>query len=179
MATKSILTAERLRELLHYDPNTGIFRWKQSGSGRKATGIAGAINITHSGKIRIIITIDYKVYKAHRLAWLYVHGSWPDRQIDHINDDASDNRWINLRLATRQQQRWNRGIARNNTSGLTGAHYDRTVQKWCAAISGKSLGHFKTKEEAHEAYRQAALEKYGEFAHSSLTQDPDRPAAAH
>ena len=168
MATKSIPSAALVRELLHYDPETGVFRWRQSGSGRRASLIAGAVNRAPSGNLRINITINHKNYKAHQLAWLYVTGKWPPRQVDHKDTNSLDNRWVNLRLATRVQNRRNSGMARNNTSGFVGAIWDKHAGMWIARIRGKFLGRFKTAEEAGEAYRKAALEQYGEFAHSSL-----------
>lgn len=172
MAAKKILTAEYLREILHYDPETGVFRWRKSGSGRRASLIAGAVNRAPSGNLRINITIKGKNYKAHQLAWLYMMGKWPPRQVDHKDTNSLDNRWVNLRLATRVQNRRNSGMARNNTSGFVGACWDKHAKKWKAAIRGRHLGHFKTAAEAGEAYRKAALEEYGEFVHIALTALP-------
>lgn len=171
MAAKNILTAARLREMLHYNPIAGEFRWLERRQGRKLTAVPGYHHALPNGQTRIIIVINKRNYKAHRLAWLYMTGQWPQEHIDHINGDPADNRWSNLREATFAQNRWNRGVQRNTK--LVGAHYDRFWNRWQSAIGGKSLGHFKTKEEAHEAYRQAALEKYGKFAHHSLTR-PER-----
>lgn len=160
MASKKILTAERLREVLRANPATGEFRWIQHFHKRFIGKIAGGIQPTPSGKPRIIIWVDNKPYKAHRLMWLYVTGKWPSRRIDHIDTDATNNRWNNLRLATVQQNSWN--------SPKRGARYDKSRGRWLASIRGKHIGVFKTEADAHEAYRKAALEQYGEFAHSSL-----------
>ena len=87
------LTAERLRERLHYDAGTGVFT-RRVGSGHARTGeMAGSVHST--GYVRI--SIDGGKYTAHCLAWLYVHGVWPPDQIDHINGNRSDNRIANLR----------------------------------------------------------------------------------
>lgn len=160
MASKKILTAERLREVLRADLETGEFRWITHLHKRRIGKIAGGMQPTTSGKPRVIIWVDNKPYKAHRLMWLYVTGEWPSRQIDHIDTDATNNRWSNLRLATGQQNSWN--------SPKKGARYDKSRGRWLAAIRGKHIGVFKTEAEAREAYRKAALKQYGEFAHSSL-----------
>ena len=161
MAEKKILTAERLRERVSYDPRvTGQFRWLTHFQQRFVGQIAGHLQPTSSGKCRIIIWVDNRPYKAHHLAWLYMTGEWPDRQVDHIDTDATNNRWDNLRLATGQQNSWN--------NPRRGARYDKSRGRWLAAIRGKHIGVFKTEAEAHETYRRAALELYGEFAHHSL-----------
>ena len=95
----TVLTAERLRELLNYDPLTGVFSWRVNGRGRSGVGtVAGGSNHKR-------IAIDKKEYFVHRLAWLYVHGCWPTEDIDHINGDPSDNRIANLREANSVSER--------------------------------------------------------------------------
>lgn len=94
-----MLTAERLRELLDYDPETGAFRWKMSNNNIKIGTIAGTSNC--DGYVQI--SIFRKFYLAHRLAWLYMNSEWPPHEIDHRNSKRNDNRWINLRSATRAQ----------------------------------------------------------------------------
>jgi len=164
MAKRKRITVAELRALLRYDPETGEFTWLQTGSGRNADGRAGSLG--HKGCIQI--TIRYRNYKAHMLAWLYMTGKWPQREIDHWNTKRADNRWSNLRLATRTQNRRNSGLPRNNKSGYVGVFWDKYARKWRASIGSKFLGNFATPEEGAEAYRKAALAKYGEFAHESL-----------
>jgi hypothetical protein len=100
----STITAERLRQLLHYDPERGVFTWLSRPAERSwNTRFAGTRAGTINGLGYVVIGILGRRYKAHRLAWLYVHGEWPGRELDHINCDKSDNRIANLRPATRSQ----------------------------------------------------------------------------
>lgn len=161
-----LVSAERLRAVLRYEPDTGDFFWRSDvmcyGGGKPAGSIAG---LTSKG--RHYIGIDGRRYAAHRLAWLYMTGEWPT-EIDHKNQDATDNRWANLRLATRSQNNANVGLKSHNTSGLKGVSWDRDRQLWKAQISVQTkrrmLGRFPTKEEAHAAYVAAAVDAFGDFA---------------
>lgn len=162
------LTAERLREILDYNPETKEWRWRVPKQGR--SGRVGSVR----GDGRLRIMIDRRAYYANVLAWLWVTGEWPSQTVDHSNTDPSDDRWDNLRLATRSQQQWNRGKSRANTSGFVGVTYEKSRKKWRAHIRGRIIGRFATKEEAYEAYRKAALEEYGEFAHHSLRSESRR-----
>jgi hypothetical protein len=98
------LTAERLRELLDYDPQTGNLIWRQKAHGRPAGEVAGCR--TSRGYWRV--GVDRVEYKAHRLVWLHVYGEWPSKQIDHINRNACDNRIENLRDVTASENLVNR-----------------------------------------------------------------------
>lgn len=154
--TKPDLTAERLRELLHYDPETGVFTWRVSGRGpAKAGSIAGTIK----PKGYRVIWIGGN-YKAHRLAWLYVHGHWPKDQIDHINHVKDDNRIANLREVTNGQNMQNRTHQRNSPSGFKGVLGRTKSGRWPAKIAsnGKQiwLGTFDSAELAYAAYCEAA-----------------------
>jgi HNH endonuclease len=144
MARTSILTAARLREILHYNPDTGEFAWIERRQGRRL-GAVGSIGTKGKGTnyFRLMVTIDYHSYKAHHLAWLYMTGEWPFPEIDHINRNPMDNRFANLRLATKVEQRANRGIQKNNTSGTTGVFWDKFGKRWRAGTRN-----FRTKEEA-------------------------------
>lgn len=167
-ARKPVLTAERLRDLLEYDPATGIFRWRIAGrrvnphEGKEAGAVSrGRVN-------SIVIRIDCRMYHASRLAWLYVYGEWPRGFVDHKNRDRLDNRIDNLRDATRAQNGWNSTRSRHNTSGHKGVGFVKPTGKWRAIITcnGKAhfLGGFLTKEEAVHAYHAAAELLHGEFA---------------
>ena len=153
------LTAVRLRELLSYDPETGIFRWRNPQGKRRA--IAGSPE--PRGYVRI--AIDRRLYRAHRLAFLYMIGEWPS-QIDHCNGNPADNRWVNLRLATRSENAANGCTPRNNLLGLRGV--TRAYRKFHARITHKKrridLGLYATREEAAAAYRGAARALFGKFA---------------
>jgi hypothetical protein len=160
-----MLTRERVIEILDYDPETGIFRWKMPVSRRVRIGErAGSRNQKGYRQIRI----NRRFYVAHRLAWLVVHGKWPVHQLDHINRQTDDNRIANLREATQTQNKANSRIYKNNSSGYKGVAWNKTVGKWAAYIrSGGArthLGYFASPEEAHRAYSAAAPAVFGEFA---------------
>lgn len=160
-----MLTHEQLLELLTYDVKTGQFFHKKNVRGKriKAGDQAGYVDGQY-----MEIGIDRKYYKLHRLAWFYVTGAWPKNDIDHINQDGLDNRFENLREATRAQNRCNVGKTIKNTSGWKGVSWHRAQEKWVARIGvGKkriSLGYFEDIREAAEAYIFAALELHGEYA---------------
>ncbi|WP_421883281.1 HNH endonuclease signature motif containing protein [Methylibium sp.] len=144
MATTD-LTAQRLRELLHYDPETGAI-YKRVG------------HLTTHGYQRVYV--DGRPYQLHRLAWMLVHGAWPTDHIDHLNGDRSDNRLSNLRDVPKVTNQQNERRARKNSrSGLLGASWSKAMKRWTARIhhDGKHhfLGYFDTAEEAHSAYLSA------------------------
>lgn len=157
------LAAARLRELLTYHPDCGLFTWNLARGSRCKGCLAG--NMNSSGAIQI--QIDRQVYVAHRLAWLYVYGVFPDDEIDHENGVPADNRWTNLRPATHMQNCWNRKKSIANTSGFTGACWISAKEKWVAAIRAGGnkilIGYFDTPEEAGSAYAAKAKELFGEF----------------
>lgn len=160
-----MLTAESLRAALDYNPETGVFTWRAGRYHRRYAGtIAGNTHVSGHRQI----SIDGKKHKSHRLAWLHVYGEWPPGILDHINGDPADNRICNLRLATWQQNAFNRKVCRTNKVGLKGVTYKRRIRRWVANIhvngEQKHIGTFKSPEEAHAAYVQAAKEHYGEFA---------------
>lgn len=159
---KPLLTPERLRELLHYDPDTGIFTWTRSTSNRAVAGkTAGCA--TPSGYV--LLRIDDVLYKAHRLAWFYAYAVWPSKGLDHINRIPCDNRLQNLREANQSENMQNAGPQKNNRSGIPGVFF--TGKSWSAyiAINKKRtyLGFFKTKSEAVSA-RFAAAARLHPFA---------------
>lgn len=166
------LTAERARERLDYDPETGVFVWKpQVGSTRAIR----SWNAKHVGKRAgserasasyRSIGIDGVIYMEHRLAWLYVHGEWPAGDLDHINLIKGENRIANLRPATVSQNVANVPVRRTNKSGLKGVHkyawgYTAKIVKDGVC---RHLGSFSTAEAAHAVYAEAARATHGEFA---------------
>ena len=164
MAAKNDITADRVRELLEYDPATGLFEWRVARANVKVGQRTGCLN---SGGYRYI-GIDNRLYKAHRLAWLYVYGRWPANDIDHINGVRDDNRIANLREATRSQNIANARGTRKNKSGFKGAYFLKRERKWlaCITVCGKRqhIGLFTTAAGAHAAYVKAAKHHFGEFA---------------
>lgn len=153
---------QRLTADLRYNAETGHFTRLVSNQGARAGSIAGAVG--ERGYIRI--RVDGRLYYAHRLAWLYVHGEWPNEDIDHINCNPTDNRISNLRLCTRPQNGANRTANKNNALGIKGVKV--VGKKFRAEISYGSktthLGYFSDAETAREAYRKAATELFGQFA---------------
>jgi citrate synthase len=159
IGTKKKLTQERLKDLLNYNPDTGIFKWKKSTNGRIEIGqIAGCIHHTGYSNIKI----DKKKYNAHRLAWLYVYGYFPEHEIDHINRNRSDNRLKNLREVSRQCNLRNSDKRKNNTSGITGVVWNKKSQKWQAQmrINRNTIhcGYYDTFDDAVAARHAAEVE---------------------
>ncbi len=155
------ITQERLKELLHYDPDTGVFLWIKKNSRKISIGkVAG--HIDKQGYW--VIGIDKKQFFAHRLAWLYVFGEFPNGLIDHMNRNKTDNRIHNLRVATNSENGQNHKIQKNNTSGITGVFWCKKAKKWRARVKinkkYKNLGSFHTMEEAKEARKVAEKEFY-------------------
>lgn len=153
-----MITQKELKELLNYNPDTGIFTWRYSRRGAKKGSTAGS----NDGYGYTSIRVNSKPYGSHRLAWLYMFGAWPKNQIDHINHDRVDNRIENLREVTRQENGRNLALNKKNTSGVTGVR--RKGNQWYATIgvngSKVRLGGFKDKFEAICA-RKSANNKYG------------------
>lgn len=150
------LTQERLKELVSYDPETGIFTWRvnRRGTKSKAGDTAGGAN----GHGYLALRIDYKLYLCHRLAWLYVKDIFPAKGLDHIDGNGTNNRITNLREATQRENLENQRRARsdNKSSGLLGVTWDRQKKKWLAQIQTngkhKYLGRYFKAEEAHAEY---------------------------
>lgn len=146
-----MLTADRVRELLHYEPDTGTFTWRKTS--RRA--VAGAVAGSDNGEGYLQISVDGRRYAAHRLAWLHVHGDWPETELDHIDGVRSHNALANLRLADRFLNNRNvHGARHNSKTGLLGASPkgNRFVAQITANGVNHYLGRFKTAEEAHAAY---------------------------
>jgi hypothetical protein len=158
------LTQERLKELLSYDPETGIFRWLKGRGGMRAGSVAG--KVTETGYL--YICIDRQLLLAHRLAWIYVSGAAPAGLIDHVNGDPSDNRIVNLRNCTQSQNMKNVKGHFDSRSGFKGVYTRNGGRSWFAKIfsDGKPthLGTFPSKLEAAAAYDAAARAIHGDFA---------------
>lgn len=161
---KPLPDLEYLRQILSYDEETGLFYWKHPRGGIRAGSIAGTKSLGY-----IVISINYKMYCGHRIAWYFLTNSDPgDKQVDHINGVTYDNRASNLRLATASQNQANSVIRKDNTSGYKGVCFNKKRNKWRARIyiNNKqiSIGYFDTPELAHMAYCKLAIELKGEFA---------------
>lgn len=168
-----VADANLARALFDYDPETGIVRWKVdrfAGEYRgrqvaRAGDVAGCKCPVH-GYWKL--SFKGRSRPAHKVIWLIVTGRWPAAEIDHINCDRADNRWANLRAATRAQNGQNRGANKRNTTGFKGVTYWPARKKYMAQIMAngvqKTLGYFDTPNEAHAAYCAAAAKLHGQFA---------------
>jgi hypothetical protein len=162
-----VINQSSLKEVLNYDPLTGIFTWKVSGSGRRIGKIAGGIDDGYNK-----IKVNNKLYKGHRLAWLYVYGTWPMADIDHINGQRADNRIANLRDVSRTHNCQNQYLPhKESSSGVLGVTWHKRMGRFQAGITvdGKRLhlGTFKDSGEAHNAYLKAK-QQYHPLAQISL-----------
>jgi hypothetical protein len=167
VARGELLDPATLRSMLRYEPDTGLFFWLQTrGRSAKAGDRAGRVDERGYYRIRV----NGRLCPAHRVAFALMTGRWPIGEVDHIDGDPGNNRWPNLREATRSQQTQNTRLHSDSRSGLKGAYYDRRKynKRWYSRIvvDGKAvrLGFFHTAEEAHDAYKAAAEKYFGEFA---------------
>lgn len=192
MAKRELPTADYVRSILHYEPETGELRWRErpvthfrATGGRTAEHACAVWNARYAGAVAgtdgdgyILIGIDGRIYRAHRIAWLWMTGEWPKDQVDHKNMRRADNRWENLREASHSQNNGNRRAYSNNTSGVKGVYWHKLVKKWKAEIqvNGRtiSVGYFDEDKlnEAAAAYAVAALEWFGEYARSDGVANP-------
>lgn len=160
------VSLSRLKELLYYCPATGDFTWLVTRGGNCRAGeMAGRPDAW--GYVRI--NVDGQEYKAHRLAWLYMTGEWPESQIDHVNLIKSDNSWENLRPATQVQNLGNKPRYRNNKIGLKGVSPRRGKFVSTVQVNGKQkfLGYFDCPAAAHFAYVIASNKAFGEFSRAA------------
>lgn len=153
-----MLTQARLKELITYDPETGVMHWRVSRGKAMAGDVAGNPN-----KNRLQLTVDGVATLVHRFIWLYVYGKWPDGVIDHIDGNGHNNSLKNLRdVSQHVNTQNNREPRSNNKSGFLGVCLDRSRGLYKAEITldgrNRHLGRFATAEEAHEAYLKAKRE---------------------
>lgn len=151
------LNQKYLKSLLNYDPETGVFTWLVSRGPIKAGATAGSPD--SKGYIRV--KIDQKLYGAHRLAFLYMTGEWPEESVDHIDGNIKHNSWSNLRDVSLSGNSKNQKLRSDNLSGVPGVGWREEKGKWRARIhyEGKevTLGHFLTKEEAIKVRKLAEI----------------------
>lgn len=168
IAKEAGLTQDSLKASLAYDPDSGDFRWKRKGGGRVKPGdIAGVLG---AGGYRLI-RMGGVLWMAHRLAFLYVRGSWPKEDVDHKDCNPANNRWGNLRECRPSENGGNARISKRNKSGTKGVWWDKQRGKWIAAIrvNGRRLrlGYFAEIDDAARAYRVGAEKHFGEFARTA------------
>lgn len=171
------LDASTVKELLHYEPESGVFTWlprkgKKTWNTRYAGKEAG-FDWTPTGSgvsYRSIRIFDWP-FLGHRLAFLYMTGEWPAHEVDHADGDGLNNKWANLRAASKAQNGANCKAKKNNKSGFKGVSYCKATNKFRATIQAegkwKWLGGFSTAEEAAEAYAEASKSLHGEFGRVS------------
>lgn len=158
-ARQALPTLEYISSRLEYNAETGVFVWKARGNpnwdGRYAGTVAGRCNSDDY----VNICLDKRMYKAHRIAWLFVHGYWPSKQIDHINGVRSDNRIANLREVSNAENARNQRRRSDNKSGVTGVVWVPRLRKWAAQIatsrSCTNLGFYADFEDAVRARKDA------------------------
>lgn len=155
---KPDITPERLRQVLNYNPETGVFTWKIKLCQKTVVGaVAGTLHPFGY----VYIKVEKKKYRAHRLAWLYMYGQMPPEQVDHINRVRNDNSILNLRLASQRQNMQNAGEFKHNTSGAKGVGWYKRVGLWRASISCNKkhihIGYYKRFEDAKLAREIAEI----------------------
>lgn len=159
----SSLTREELQRLLEYDQQSGNFIRRINRHKHKAGEVAGCLHPFGYVHIRI----GSQAYKAHRLAWFYVHGNWPDGEIDHIDRNKANNSLANLRVVTRKGNVENTGPTKRSKSGIKGVSWKAQCQRWQAQITHNRkkiyLGVFKDIQEAQLAYETAAKQFFKSY----------------
>lgn len=148
------LTQARLKELLSYDADTGIFTWIKDN--RRAGGV--------NGRGYLLVRINTKLYPAHRLAWLYMTGSFPAGLLDHRDTDRLNNRWVNLRECTASQNQWNRSKKASSLTGVKGVTYRANRGTYIVNVNKKYHGSFKDLDSATTCAMRVREELHGEFA---------------
>lgn len=172
-----MITAERLRELLDYDPETGLFRWKMDRPKAIKGDVAGCVATRDGGKQYRIIRISTKGsknYYAHRLVFLWMNGVYPTKQIDHIDGDGLNNRWSNLRECTPKENALNKRAGTLNKTGYLGVH-----QVSSGLFVAQIAGHGERKQHLlpyqrllnAKARDDEAKKLHGEFAYLNKVSD--------
>lgn len=157
-----MITQEKLKKIYDYNEHTGIFTRRISSGGRKVGEVAGSIKTEKNGYQRVIISINGKMHKAHRLAWLYMYGEFPTGIISHKDGNAVNNAINNLMDTTKKVNAINVLRRKTNTSGVTGVMWSKKYNKWQVEIQrhgiNKYLGRYANKDEAIRIRKQAEKE---------------------
>ncbi|HBR26843.1 MAG TPA: hypothetical protein DD732_07410 [Rhizobiales bacterium] len=170
----SLIDHAALLAMLDYDPDTGVFVWRQRTdtspqcNGIHAGKVAGCERTNASGRKYWRIHICGRTFLAHRLAFFWMVGCWPPHEVDHRDNDGLNNKWLNLRPATTSQNGANRGLQSNNTTGMKGVRPGSKLGRYRATININRkqyhLGTYDSPEAAHEVYRKASVAAFGEYA---------------
>jgi hypothetical protein len=156
-----MINQSELKALLEYNKDTGEFYWIDG----PFKGMLAGTKCKSTGYIRI--KINQERYGAHRLAWLYVTGEWPIKFIDHKNLKRDDNKWLNLRQATVQQNQLNKDGCKSATSKLKGVSWDKRRKQWRAQATFNrktyNLGRFDNEKDASDKYQEFCMKMHGEF----------------
>lgn len=159
-----MISRARLLELVHYEPETGVFTARVARPPISVGQVLGCVN----GKGYVDIMLEARSYRASRLAWLYMTGEWPRKLVDHRDRDRANNAWLNLREATNAENSRNAKLSKRNASGVKGVYWYARHQKWNAQIRVDrklmSLGYYEDIEPAALARRAAEAKYFGEFA---------------
>jgi len=167
MANKydDLITQDVIKNILEYNQYSGKFIWKNCAGRRKRNGDTAGFKDSQ-GYVKI--KIFGKSHFAHRVAFIYMTGRSPVEEIDHVNLVKDDNKWSNLREATRLQNSMNKWKRKHNRSGFKGVSFHKRCKKWVAQIQKNKkcyhLGYYKTPQEAYSIYIREALRQHGKFA---------------
>jgi hypothetical protein len=158
------IDVKKLREVFCYDPETGVLTNRVS---RKGGGKKGAISGCSRHDGYLIVRVENKLLLGHRVIWALHYGQWPDCDIDHVNQDKSDNRITNLRLSNKSNNSLNRGRRADNKSGVKNVSWNKPCGKWDVRmkVNGiqKCFGLFDSLDEAREVATKGRMEMHGEF----------------
>lgn len=160
-ALVGFVSVEEAHRVWRYDPDTGLLYWRISPCNPIPAG-SEAGNISDEGYYRI--SYQRSRYMAHWIVWALVTGSWPTTLIDHKDNDGTNNRFANLREATKYRNAANRRRAAEHRDKLRGVYFRRNRGTWVAVCAREYVGSYATEREAHEAWKKAAVTHYGEFA---------------
>ena len=162
-----MISAERVSQLLHYDEETGLLTWKVAQSRRVKVGhVAGCVKKRSpaSGPSYRYVKIDGRTYAAHRIAWLFITGTMPSWEIDHIDGDGTNNRKNNLRDVRHVENCRNQKFRSTNKTGVMGVEWDAERHMWRATIKvngrRRHIGRYDRFEDAVNA-RKAAVKQCG------------------